>query len=254
MDENTVLLHCVLLAAGVGAGFVNTMAGGGSMLILPTLMLLGLPADLANGTNRLSVVTQSVSGATAFHRAGRLDTGGIVPSLAPTVLGSLVGAIAASRVPPDVLKHVLLGTMIVMATLFLLRPRLVTAPEGSEPAWKTRRLAGFAGLFAAGLYGGFVQAGVGLVLLAVLGGILRYDVVRANALKLVCTLVFGVVALSVFIVADQVVWLPAVLLAGYTVIGSQLGVRFALRVSHTVIRWIIFCSVVAICAGAFFRG
>ena len=254
MDEHTALIHCALAVAGISAGFVNTMAGGGSMMILPMLMLLGLPADDANGTNRLSVVSQSISGVAGFHRAGRLDTSGIVPSLAPTILGSLAGAIAASQVPPHVLKHVLLGTMIVMATLFLVRPRLVTAPDGSEPAWKTRRVAGFAGLFAAGVYGGFVQAGVGLVLLAVLGGVLRYDIVRANAIKLVCTLVFGIVALSVFIVAGQVVWLPAVLLAGYTVIGSQLGVRFALRVPQRVIRWIIFCSVVAICAGAFFKG
>jgi uncharacterized membrane protein YfcA len=108
-------------------------------------------------------------------------------------------------------------------------------------------------LFGAGLYGGFVQAGVGFVLLAVLGGVLRYDIVRANALKLVCTLVFGSVALGVFAVAGQVEWKLAALLAVYTVIGSQLGVRFALRARHDIIRWIMFAAVVATCVAAMLK-
>ncbi len=249
-----VLLHGGLLVAGVAAGFLNTMAGGGSMLTLPALMLLGLPADMANGTNRISVVSQSVSGALAYRRAGVLDEKAIGRILVPTVLGSLVGAVAASQVPEAALKLVLLGTMMTMAAVMALRPRAVAAPKGSEPQWHERKVAAFAGLFAAGLYGGFVQAGVGFVLLSVLGGVLRYDLVRANALKLVCTTVFGAVALTVFVIAEQVVWLPGALLAVYTVIGSQLGVRFALRVRQDVIRWLIFAAVVATCVAVLVKG
>lgn len=252
--DDPVFLHAALVIAGIASGFLNTMAGGGSMLTLPALMLLGLPADVANGTNRLSVVSQSLSGVIGFDRGGALDRGSIVRVLAPTVLGSFAGAFAASRVPPDTLKIVLLSTMIAVAALMALAPRLMAAPQESQPRWDRRRVAGFAGLFVAGLYGGFVQAGVGFVLLGVLGGILRYDVVRANALKLVCTLVFGAVALGVFALADQVDWLLAVLLAVYTVIGSQLGVRFALHVRPGVLRWIIFACVVATCVAAWLKG
>ncbi|HZO16861.1 MAG TPA: sulfite exporter TauE/SafE family protein, partial [Polyangiaceae bacterium] len=97
----------VLVLAGLIAGFVNTMAGGGSLLTLPALMLLGLPADIANGTNRLSVLSQSLSGVLLFHKEEKLDRRAIVPVLAPTVSGSLVGAVVASRVPRHILELML---------------------------------------------------------------------------------------------------------------------------------------------------
>jgi hypothetical protein len=252
--DSDVVAHVLLAAAGIIAGFVNTIAGGGSMLTLPALMLLGLPADLANGTNRLSVVSQSLSGVWAFHRRGRLELDSLGPIAVPTVLGAAAGAAVASQVPPELLKHVLLGTMLAVAIVMMVRPNAITAPEDSQPRLDQRKLAAFLGLFGAGLYGGFVQAGVGFVLLSVLGGVIRYDVVRANALKLACTLIFGCVAVGVFALADQIVWGMGALLAGYTVIGSQLGVRFALRVRHGVIRWIIFVAVVATCVAALIEG
>lgn len=246
-------LYGALLAAGVGAGFINTMAGGGSLLTLPALMLLGLPANIANGTNRLAVVTQSISGVVLFHREGKLPPGAVLPVSAPCMAGALLGAGAASVAPEAILKPVLLGTMILMALVMLVR-RKSLAPEGDEvPRSPYRHAPSFLGLFAAGIYGGFVQAGVGFVLLAVLGGLMRYDALRANALKLVCTLLFGLPALAVFVLADQVVWIPAAVLAAGTVIGSQLGVRFALKVSPRVINAIIFVCVVATCVAALLK-
>ncbi len=244
------LLLGVLVLAGIGAGFINTMAGGGSLLTLPALMLLGLPADVANGTNRLSVVTQSLSGVWLFHRSGKLDTGAIAPVLAPTVLGSLVGASAAALAPTSLLEPVMLVTMLAVAVLMAVsRPRPVVDDE------PPRRLdvTAWVSLFGAGLYGGFIQAGVGFVLLAVLTTGLRYDLVRANALKLSCTTVFGVVALAVFTAAGQVSWLPGVALAVSTVLGSQLGVRFALRVNPKVMRWLIVVAVAASSAAVWLR-
>lgn len=249
---DAIVLHVALAAAGIGAGVINTMAGGGSMLTLPALMLLGLPADVANGTNRVAVVSQSVSGVWGYRRAGKLHARGIGPTLIPTLLGSLAGAVAASRVPPAILEWVLLGTMAAVAGVMAVFPNAVTAADESAPRWSERRLAGAAGLFFAGVYGGFVQAGVGFLLIAVLGGILRYDIHGANALKLVCTLMFGVVALTVFAVAGQVDWTLGPLLAVYTVIGSLIGVRTALRLPAVVIRWVIFVAVVASLVAAYF--
>ncbi len=240
----------LVAVAGIAAGFVNTMAGGGSLLTLPALMLLGLPADVANGTNRLSVVTQSVSGVWLFRRSGKIElkrAGGV---LLPTLVGSAVGALVASRVPAAVLEPVLLGTLVTVALLTAFAPNAV-APEGEQPrpvGWR-----GGLGLFGAGLYGGFIQAGVGFVLLGVLGGLLRYDLVRANALKLVCTAIFGVVALGIFVAAGQVSWVPAVVLAVATVVGSQLGVRFALEVEAKVLRRVVLVAVIASCVAALFR-
>lgn len=250
---NDLWLYAALAGSGVAAGFLNTLAGGGSMLTLPVLMLLGLPANQANGTNRLAVVSQSLSGVLGFRRHGKLDTGALVPVVAPTAIGAAVGALFASRVPPDVLKYVLLGTMMAVAVAMTLWPRVFTPTGSSEHRPDQRRLASTAGLFGAGLYGGFVQAGVGFLLLAVLGGVLRYDLVRANALKLACTLFFGLVALAVFIAAGQVVWLPGLILAAFTVVGSQLGVRVATGAPHAVIRWIVLACVIATCIAALLK-
>lgn len=243
MELELGLRFGLVAVAGIAAGFINTVAGGGSLMTLPALMLLGLPANVANGTNRLAVVTQSVSGVIAYRRAGRLESSALGVVVLPTVLGATVGAGAAAAAPAWILEPVLLGTMVVMAVAMLAKPALVTPDEDEVPrSWRERPSA-LLGLFAAGLYGGFIQAGVGFVLLGVLAGLFRYDLVRANALKLVCTALFGAVALAIFVLADQVAWIPAVVLAASTVVGSQLGVRFAVRASPRVLRVIVLVTV-----------
>jgi uncharacterized membrane protein YfcA len=242
----------LLVVSGIASGFVNTLAGGGSLMTLPALMLLGLPADLANGSNRLSVVAQSVSGVVGFHRKGKLDTSAMGGVLLPTLIGSAIGAFIASRAPVELLEPALLATMVIVALLMAFKPSAVTG--GDDEVAQSVDVKAWAGLFAAGLYGGFIQAGVGFVLLSVLGGLLRYDLVRANALKLVCTTIFGIVALAIFVQAGQVVWLPAAVLAVATVTGSQAGVRFALKVRPAVIRKIVLVCVVASVLAVLLKG
>ena len=87
------LLHITLLViAGIAAGFVNTVAGGGSVFTVPALMLLGMPADIANGTNRVGVLMQSAAGVWGFRNRGKLDQSALMPIAVPTVAGSLIGA------------------------------------------------------------------------------------------------------------------------------------------------------------------
>ena len=242
----------ILLVAGIAAGFVNTMAGGGSMLTLPALMLLGLPADAANGTNRVAVVAQTLAGLAGYQRAGKLDLVALPKLAVPTVLGAALGAYASAElIPKSLLEPVLLGTMLVMAIVMLLRPKTL-APEGEVRALRSTPVA-VVGLFLAGVYGGFVQAGVGLVLLAVLAGTLRYDLVRANALKLALVLVFGAVSLGIFVWAGQVRWIEGGTLAAATMVGAWLGVRFAIRVDPRILRFIVVAAVVTSSVAALAR-
>ena len=243
MGFDPLYLGLVVLA-GLVAGFINTFAGGGSMLTLPALVLLGLPADVANGTNRLCVVTQTFAGIWSFHREGKLESRALPAIAAPTLVGAALGAwVAAVWLPRDWVKPVLLGTMLAMAVAMLVSPKLLAPDAGEERSLRERPWA-VLGLFFAGLYGGFVQAGVGFVLLAVLGGMLRYDLVRANALKLAVILVFGMVALGIFVLADQVEWVAAGVLAVASVIGARLGVRFAIDVEPKTLRVVVFVLVV----------
>lgn len=235
------LLHIgVLLVAGVAAGFVNTLAGGGSLLTLPALMLAGLPASVANGTNRVAILTASLTSVSAFARAGRLPVLATARLLPPTLAGAALGAWTASVTPDHVLEPVLLVTMVAVALLLALRPRLLdpAAREGERPGgWLA-----LVYLFGAGWYGGFLQAGVGFVLLAVLAGALRYDLVRANAIKIALVLPWTVVVLAIFLAHDLVRWVPGLILGAGTALGGWLGVRFALR-RTAWLRWVVLAAV-----------
>jgi uncharacterized membrane protein YfcA len=231
-----------LLAAGLAAGFINTMAGGGSLLTLPALMLAGLPADVANGSNRVSVVAQASSGCFAYHRAGHLPLRDAARIAALTVPGVVLGAVVSSRLPRYILEPTLLLLTVFAAAALLFSPNLLTATEG-EVRRLRERPAGVVLMLVAGFYGGFVQAGVGFLLLMVLGGMLRYSGLQANAIKLACAGMFGAVALVVFALANQVSWLHGVVLSIGSVAGSQLGVRTALKVPPRALRWIVLVAV-----------
>ncbi|MGQ9426052.1 sulfite exporter TauE/SafE family protein [Gilvimarinus sp. F26214L] len=240
MFEITPLFFALLLGTGLVAGVINTLAGGGSNLTLPALMILGLPADVANATNRVGVLMQSLVGTRAFDRHGKLERGDAVPILVPTLLGSVIGALCASYLPTTYLKPILLGTMLTMALIILIRPAVVTPMPGEMPRHVGKNPGAWWTLFVAGIYGGFVQAGVGFVLLAALAGGLRYDLVRANALKMFCTAILTILALGIFVWRDQVLWIPGLTLAVGTMAGAQLGVRFALKVSQKTLKWFLF--------------
>ena len=252
IEELSFQSLAILAGVGILATVVNVMAGGGGMIVLPALMALGLPADVANGTYRLGVVTQSIAGTAAMRREGKLDTGSIVPILIPTVLGAIVGALFATWVPREVLKPIMLVTMILMAALIAFRKQTLIPPEGPTltPQQAPRS---FVGLFVAGVYGGFIQAGVGFLLLGVLVGTLRHNLITGNALKLVITLAFGTVSLGIFVWAGLVSWVPAAVLAVASIVGAQLGVRLMLRVPLAGLRWFVFACVVATSIAAWLR-
>jgi len=250
--ELSVLMISLLVITGVISGFINTLAGGGSMLTLPALMMLGMPADVANATNRVGVLMQSVTGAKGFNDQNRLDRSAVLPILVPTVIGALAGSVLASYLPVWLLEPVLLASMVTVALVMVIKPESIAPPEGTVPfRLKEKPMAGI-GLFLAGLYGGFVQAGVGFILIAALAGGLRYDLVRTNALKTVCTAVFSGVALIVFALRGQVWWIPGLILAVGSIAGAMISVRFAINVSQNTLKWILFVMVTATCAGAFF--
>ena len=247
-----LMLMGLLVGVGVVSGFINTLAGGGSMITLPALMMMGMPADVANATNRVGVLMQSVTSVKGFDNHGLLDRQALRSLLLITGLGALAGSMLASVLPVFILKPVLLGTMIIMALVMLIRPETVVPPDGTIPRAVTGHPAASLGLFLSGVYGGFVQAGVGFILIAALAGGLRYDLVRTNALKSVCTAVFSGVALLVFALQGQVWWIPGVVLALGSIVGAWFSVRFAINVSQNTLKWLLFIMVSATCAGAVF--
>lgn len=250
MDSHLLLLIAVPIT-GFAAGFVNTLAGNGSLLTLPVLILLGLPANVANGTNRVGVLLQNVVAVTTFRRHGALDTTGAWRLVAPAVLGSLVGAALAVDLNEALLRKIIAALMLVMLGIMLLKPERWMAEHPGErwlPAW-----AELAMVFAIGVYGGFIQAGVGIFLVTglVLGS--GFTLVTANALKNLIVLILTVAALAVFVVNDQVRWELGLLLAAGQATGAWVAVRMAVKRGARFVRSIVIV-VIVVAASALFAG
>ncbi len=228
----------LLVAAGLVAGVVNTLAGGGSLLTVPALVLLGLPGNLANGTNRLGILVQSVTALWRFRAQGVSGFRDALPVLAPVVAGSLLGAFAISRVADATFERLFGALMLV-----LLLPTLRRRPQAPARPWpRGIALAVYTGV---GLYGGAFQAGVGIVLVFALSRA-GFDLVRANAIKLAVVAALTAVALPVFVLRGQVAWLPALLLAAGFAAGGELGARLAVRGGERLIRPVLVAAVLAL--------
>ena len=237
MNEWEVIL---LVGAGLLAGVVNTLAGGGSLLTVPLLVLIGLPGGVANGTNRIGILIQSAVAAWRFRADGVSGFAGALPVLVPVASGSLLGALAISRVADATFER-----LFGMAMLVLLVPTLRRRPERRDAGRPWPRALTFGLYFAVGLYGGAFQAGIGVLLLFALSHA-GFDLVRANAIKMVVVAALTAVAVPVFVMQGQVAWLPAALVALGFAVGGGVGARVAVRGGEGVIRPVLMLAVLAL--------
>ena len=237
--------YMILAIIGVGfiAGFINTLAGSGSLLTLPLLIFLGLPANVANGTNRIGILLQSIVAASSFKQQKVLDTKRGLWLGAPAVIGSVIGAQVAVNINETTIRHVIGGLLVFMFFIILYKPEKWL----KENAGKVDSKPGFIQLivfFFIGFYGGFIQAGVGFFLLAGLVLAAGEDLLRANAIKVFITLFFTVFALVVFIMNDQVNYKYGIILAVGNMMGAYVGSRVAVSWGPKFIRYVLMVTVV----------
>lgn len=244
-----LLYYVLLVITGLLAGFINTLAGGGSSLTIPALMIMGMPADVANATNRVGVALHSVVATLGFRREGiEVASTDALAIVAITVVGGVTGALIASFMPNLYLKPVLLGVMVSMALIILVRPAVVVPPAGTPVAKLRETPSAWLGLFAAGVYGGFVHAGVGFLLIGAIAGTLRYDLVRTNAFKMLCVMAFTLAALAVFIWRGQISWIPGLVLAASMMVSGHYSVKVAVNVSPMALKWFLFVMTLIVSA------
>lgn len=225
--ESEVLQLILLALAGVAAGTVNTIAGGGSLLTLPALMLLGLSAPVANGTNRIAIVLQSSMGARAMHKRAPYPVRATLLLAIPTVIGAIGGALLATRFDSDDMRIAIGCALVGGAVLLLAQPKKLLEKRPTEGRSNPALLV--LGLLIAGFYGGLLQAGVGAILLVVLSYLGRWDLLDATGAKNLLIAIYTLPALVIFVLADEVAWLPGLVLAAGAIVGAELGARLALR-------------------------
>lgn len=219
----------LLVVGGFFAGGINAVAGGGSTLTVPLLVLAGVPGNSANGSNRVGILTSNLAAAASFKKLGVQGLSHTVPIVVPVIVGSLIGSLAISELTDETFERFFGFLMIPIIVLTIRKPR-VDADKPPWPPWLTAVV--FIGV---GVYGGAVQAGVGLVLLAALTRA-GFDLVTANHIKAIVNLVVTSVALPVFILNDQVRWIPALILAAGFTVGGWAGAHAAVRRGERFIR------------------
>ncbi len=228
----------ILFFAGVGAGIVNVMAGGGSTITLPVLILLGLDAGVANGTNRVAILIQNISATLSFtsDRKTRLRT-----SLSYglwTLPGAAAGAFTATRIE-DVLFEKILAGLLIMVVLTMLIPHGSTKSDqdARHSIWTAPAL-----LFI-GFYGGFVQLGVGFLLMAVFFHLARLDLLTTTVHKIAVILLFTIPALLMFVILDKVDWGLGLTLATGNTVGALIAAKMAVRRGEKIIRIVLVVAV-----------
>lgn len=234
------LVHVVvLLGGGLVAGIVNAMAGGGSLLTVPLLVFADVPGNTSNGSNRVGVLANSLSAASTFRRLGVAGLSGIGRILGPAVVGSLVGSIGVSQLADETFEQVFGFVMIPVLVMSLRKPDVAAMADRPQwPTWLTTLV-----FFLIGVYGGAFQAGVGLMMIVALSRA-GVDLVVANNIKVIVTMVFTVFALPVFIVNGDVEWAPALVLAAGLAVGGFVGAHITVAGGEKVIRPVLVVAVI----------
>lgn len=244
MDTNIAwYIYPAIIAAGFVAGFINTLAGSGSLVTLPLLIFAGLPASVANGTNRIGVLLQNVVGVGSFQKHNALDTRGVLYLGIPAVIGSILGAQLAVDLNDEVMNLVIGGLMIVMLVVILVRPKRwlqgeLEALEGTPKWWQ------YVLFFFIGVYGGFIQAGVGIFLLSGLVLGVGYNLVRANAVKNGIVLFFTIFALAVFLLNGKVNLILGLVLAIGNMLGAWVGAKVAVEKGAIWVRRLLIAVII----------
>ena len=229
----------LLAAGGLVAGVVNTLAGGGSMLTVPLLVLMGLPGNLANGTNRIGILLQNGVATWRFRREGVWDAGRARLEIAAVAAGALVGALSVLQLSDRGFERAFAVLMLALL-IPTLRPPRPRSSDTPRPLWV--RLPVF---FAIGLYGGAFQAGVGILLVFALS-YLGYDLVRANGVKVLVNFCFTLFAVPIFLASGLIAWPQALALGAGFAAGGELGARLAVRGGERLIRPVLGLAVLAL--------
>ncbi len=232
------LYHLLIFLVGLFAGFINTVAAGGSLLVLPVLILSGLPSDLANGTNRVAILLQNVVGVRGFRHYGHWMPRRSLVYGGAALIGAIPGAFLAVELSDEWFQRILAIVIVLAGLYILLQKEGKGMMDTDELSWKKVWLTSPLFLLI-GVYGGFIQAGVGFLLLSCLTGVVGLRLIDANAVKVFVILIYTTAALGIFLWSGNVDWIKGLVLAGGNMIGAWAGSRWASKVKRKYLRYLI---------------
>ncbi|HCQ15166.1 MAG TPA: hypothetical protein DIU20_02820 [Cryomorphaceae bacterium] len=237
----SVAEYLMLFGGGLLAGVINTLAGNGSAITLSLLIFTGMPANVANATNRIGALLQTFTAVVSLRRTKR--TGLMFRDsfwfIIPSILGSIIGAFLAVDIDPDVLQYTIGGFMVILLFTLLNKPKKWLKATNVSKSHKTT--FNWIAIFLTAVYGGFIQMGIGIILLSVLVLVAEYSLRDANIIKLVLTFIFVVPAFFIFWFSGDMRWEPGFAMALGQGIGAVVGARYILYMpkANLYVRWLL---------------
>jgi uncharacterized membrane protein YfcA len=235
----------LLTAVGIVAGFLNVMAGGGSLLTVPVMVFMGLPGPVANGTNRIAILVQNLAAVAAFFQRGFSEFRLSLTLAACAIPGAIIGALVGVNLQGEWFNRILALIMVaVMLVMYFDKGHKTSAEPDYQP---TRRqlIRGHILMVGVGLWGGFIQIGVGFIIMPVLNRVMGLDLVRTNMHKVFIVCSYTVVALALYASQVEIAWMVGAALALGNGIGGYLGAHFSVRQGEKLIRAILNVVLIA---------
>ena len=236
---------------GLIAGALNVVAGGGSLLTLPAMIMMDMPGPIANGTNRVAILAQNITAVGGFRRLGfsdfKLSLTLSLCALPGAVAGAWIGTLVRGALFNRILAVIMIALLLQMMWQGNRKRRRAHLPKREEPAAPPppRLFLGHVCMVGIGLYGGFIQAGVGFMLMAVLNNVLQLDLVRVNMHKVFIVGTYTAAALIVFVLAGDVWWIPGLALAAGNSAGAWVGSLLSVRKGEGFIRRALYLALTA---------
>ena len=234
----------ILAFAGFASGWINVIAGGGSLLTVPVMLFMGLPGPVANGTNRIAIIAQNVTAVGAFFRNGLSDFRLSMTLAAAASVGAYFGAQVGVRLDGAAFNYVVAAVMF--SVLILMATGEDKAKPRPDASSKAKKLAaGHLLMVGAGFWGGFIQIGVGFLMMPILYRVMGLDLVRTNMHKVFIALIFSFVALLVFASKAPIAWDAGVALAAGNAIGGWMGAHATMMRGEKFIKRALFAVLIA---------
>lgn len=239
MTDLSTLEMLAIVLAGAGAGMINTVVGSGTLVTFPVLLSVGFPPVTANVSNNVGLVPGSVSSVVGYRRELAGQWRRVARLALASLLGGITGATLLLTLPASAFEAIVPAFIAFALVLVVVQPKLGPWLAARRPPREQAGPALLAGVFAAGIYGGYFGAAQGIMLLALLGLSLPDDLHRINGFKNVLAGVVNAVAAIVFVVSVDIAWVAAGLIAVGAVGGAQLGARYGRRLSPTALRGVV---------------
>lgn len=225
-----------LAAAGLAAGAVNAIAGGGSLLSFPALLSVGYPALQANVTNTVALVPGYLGGSLAYRPELREQRARVMLLGSVSLVGGLTGAFLLVVSPGSLFRIIAPWLILFSCGLLAVQPLVTRFVQREVPGREAPRPVQAVTQFLGGIYGGYFGGALGVMMLAFLGLFLHDNLQRLNALKGLLSLIINLAAAAFFAVFGPVAWLPVSIMAVASLAGGHLGVYVARRLSPPILR------------------